>query len=121
MVPQRTRLEVELDRAVEGVSLEARAGVAEDYGGCRGGHGIAAAVINGVSAAIESAARWVSAAQRLLGFSLAACSLQHGGFEQSLARSAAGSDRQPVRPASLVVASYTTCSCIVSLDGCSMQ
>jgi hypothetical protein len=41
VVPQRTRLEMELDRAVDGVSLDAVAGVAEGYVGC-GGHGIAA-------------------------------------------------------------------------------
>ena len=42
--PQRTRLEMELDRAVDGVSLDAGARVAEGYHGCGGGnHGIAAA------------------------------------------------------------------------------
>ena len=41
--PQRTRLEMELDRAVEGVGLDAGARVAEGYRRYGRGHGITAA------------------------------------------------------------------------------
>ena len=65
---------MELDRAVEGVSLDAGARVAEGYRGCGGDHGNAPAehALVMVSAAMESTASWESAAQRLLAFSLTA-------------------------------------------------